>query len=473
MNLWDIKRIKLANSNFIINTDILIVGAGIEGLLCAYYLSSKYKVTLIDKDKVSAGITSNTTAKISYIQKNVYSNIYKYHNILTAKKYLDSQIAGTNILLDIITKNKIDCDLENVDSYLFASTKKGNKVLRKEKQCLEKMGIKCTNSKLPINFPNLKCFYVKDTYTIHPLKFTYGILELIKDRVNILENTNLIKVKKSYDRYIIKTNKGIMLAKKVIITTNYPYFIKPFYIPLKTYVLKEFVVTGKYKIDKHFSAINVEEDSKSIRFYQDNIIYTSNSNRINNYSKVQESYKKCREDFIKYFKTEPTYLWNNQDVCTYDGIPYIKSKDNLYVITGFNGWGLTNSAICSKIVCDLINKTDNKYTKLFCKDRVSLYYLGFILANMFYNIKGYISGYLYKNKIIYSKNIKGLKCNVYEDKNGLHIVNSKCPHMKCNLIFNEEEHTWDCPCHASRFDIDGNPLIGPANVSIKVEDKKS
>ena len=87
---------------------------------------------------------------------------------------------------------------------------------------------------------------------------------------------------------------------------------------------------------------------------------------------------------------------------------------------------------------------------------------------MYYSIKGYISGCLYKNKIIYSKNIKGMKCNVYEDKKGLHIVNSKCPHMKCNLIFNEEDQTWDCPCHGSRFDIDGNPLIGPSNISIKV-----
>lgn len=470
MNLWDIKKENLKNSHFIFNIDILIVGGGITGLLCAYNLFDKYKITIIDKDKISNGITSNTTAKISYIQKNTYSNIYKYHNILTAKTYLDSQITGTNILLDIINKEKIDCDLEKVDSYLFASTKKGIKTLNKEKECLEKMAIKCFDSKLPINFPSLKCFYVKDTYTIQPLKFTYNLLNILKDKVNILEDTNLIKIKRSNNRYIIKTNKGIMIAKKIIVTSNYPYFIKPFFIPLKTYVLKEFVVTGKYNVDNHFSAINVEEDSKSIRFYQDNIIYTSNSNRISNYSKVLESYQKCLKDFKKYFNIKPNYLWNNQDVCTHDGIPYIKYKNDLYVITGFNGWGLTNSAITSKVVSDLINKIDNKYTKLFSKDRVCMHYIYFILTNMFYNIKGYISGYLYKNKIIYSKNIKGLKCNVYEDKKGVHIVNSKCPHMKCNLIFNEEEHTWDCPCHGSRFDIDGNPLIGPANISIKVEE---
>ena len=470
MNLWNIKKEDIKNINFINNTDILIVGGGITGLLCAYNLCNKYKVTIIDKDKMSNGITSNTTAKISYIQKNAYSNIYKYHNILTAKSYLDSQIDGTNILLNIIKKHNIDCELENVNSYLFASTKNGIKTLKEEKYCLEKLGIKCFKSKLPINFPSLDSFYVKDTYTIHPLKFTYSILNIIKDKVNILENTNLIKIRKSSDRYLVKTNKGIIVAKKVIITTNYPYFIKPFFIPLKTYVLKEFVVTGKYNVDNHFSAINVEEDSKSIRFYKDNIIYTSNSNRISNYSKVQVAYQKCINDFKKYFSIEPKFLWNNQDICTHDGIPYIKKKDNLYVITGFNGWGLTNSAITSKVVSDLINKVDNKYTKLFCKDRVCMHYIYFILTNMFYNIKGYISGYLYKNKIIYSKNIKGLKCNVYEDKKGLHIVNSKCPHMKCNLIFNEEEHTWDCPCHGSRFDIDGNPLIGPANISIKVEE---
>ena len=76
MNLWDIKKENLKNSHFIFNIDILIVGGGITGLLCAYNLFDKYKITIIDKDKISNGITSNTTAKISYIQKKTYSNIY-------------------------------------------------------------------------------------------------------------------------------------------------------------------------------------------------------------------------------------------------------------------------------------------------------------------------------------------------------------------------------------------------------------
>ena len=66
--------------------------------------------------------------------------------------------------------------------------------------------------------------------------------------------------------------------------------------------------------------------------------------------------------------------------------------------------------------------------------------------------------------------INGKKCGVYRDNKGVeHIVSNICPHMKCNLIFNYVDKTWDCPCHASRFDIDGNVIWGPSVYNIKID----
>ncbi len=68
------------------------------------------------------------------------------------------------------------------------------------------------------------------------------------------------------------------------------------------------------------------------------------------------------------------------------------------------------------------------------------------------------------------KMINGKRCGVYIDENKKeHIVSNICPHMKCNLVFNYLDKTWDCPCHASRFDIDGNLINGPSVFDIKIK----
>ena len=157
---------------------------------------------------------------------------------------------------------------------------------------------------------------------------------------------------------------------------------------------------------------------------------------------------------------------------TTDRMPYIgKLKDNMYIACGYNTWGMTNGVLASKIISDLVMGIENKYTKLFNPMRFNLSNITSMPYILFSQTKSFLGTKLNKNKDwynrvkFYKKNGKNLA--TYKDKNGFnHTVYNKCPHLGCSLIFNEEEKTWDCPCHSSRFDIDGNCIKGPSNYDI-------
>ena len=168
------------------------------------------------------------------------------------------------------------------------------------------------------------------------------------------------------------------------------------------------------------------------------------------------------------------YLWSNYDLITLDHLPLIGFIDkNMIIATGYNTWGNTNSVIASTIIKDLINHKANIYRDLFnpkrcfSKEKIINYPI-----NIFSSAYSFISSKVNKNKSFYEDNPKFTKLNgksvaIYKDEKSIeHIIYNKCPHLGCGLIFNEVEKTWDCPCHGSRFDLDGKCIMGPSNYDI-------
>ena len=177
------------------------------------------------------------------------------------------------------------------------------------------------------------------------------------------------------------------------------------------------------------------------------------------------------------------YYWFNYDVMTPDSIPIIGSygedNPNLLIGTGYNTWGMTNGTLAGKILSDLILDNENKYSSMFSPTRnlnisKAINLTGFNLKSGF----TYILSKIKTNYSFYPKNVKveirnGKKCGIYiDEENKEHVVSNICPHMKCNLIFNVIDKTWDCPCHGSRFNIDGKAIKGPSvyDISIKNAD---
>ena len=467
-----------------IDVDILIIGGGITGISCAFFLKDINKtIALVDASKIGHGTTSKTTGKITYLQGPIYQKIKNIYGINSAKKYLESQKYASSLIKDIIINNNIDCNYESNSSYLFTTS--SLKKIKKEKKAFKEMNINFKLRKnLPISFPCKFAIKIDDSAVFHPLKYLNSLKNIcLQSNINIYENTPILSLTKENNIYIAKTKKYEIKAKKVILACFYPFFLKPGLFPFKTYLKKEFVCASNTNNVKRFNAIDTSNEINSIRYHSDNkdyVIYTSMSKKLGSNMDNEKKYNDLFWKSKTYFGDNIKYYWFNYDIMTPDNMPiigyYEKNNKDLLIGTGYNAWGMTNGTLAGKIISDLILNNENQYTDLFDPHRsTNIIKLTKEIEFNIKNVSSFIYSRINKNHSLNKNNVKivhenGKNIGVYtDDSNKEHKVYITCPHMKCALVFNNIDKTWDCPCHGSRFDIDGHVIKGPSTYDIKVK----
>lgn len=451
-----------------IDRDIVVIGGGLAGILTAYNLTkSGLKVTLIEADRLYSGVTSKTTAHISSQQGYLYYDLTKKKSLEWASLYYESQQQGIYNYKNLIERENIDCDFQMVKDYLY--TTKNLEKLRKLYEILNKI-----NAKVKF-YENKEVFGVKvpgiietqNQAIFNPLKF----LSQLKKDFEIFEKTRILDIDMKHKILYTKDHK--IHANKIIIATNYPivkikgaYFIKLYkshsYCAV-TEKVKE--INGTYQSD--------EDNGLTFRNYNNQIIIGGLDHRT---GRINSNTKKQRMEEIagKYFNTKIINFWDANDVVTYDGLPIVgkfsKKYKDVYIITGFNKRGMANSIVSSILITDLIIGKENKFKNIFSPQRFNFCLKGF-LSNLGSSLNNLIIKPLtpvfksYKNLRVGNgeiMNYKGSKKAVYLDEfNKIHICSPYCKHLGCQLKFNKNTKTWDCPCHGSRYDIDGNIITAP------------
>ncbi len=460
-----------------IDVDVLIIGGGITGLSTLYNLrNSNLNICLVEQDLIGRGVSGKTTAKINYLQELIYSDLEKKYSYDVSKLYLESQLDAIKKIKEVIKREKINCDLKEVDSYVFTNNLNEVKMVKHEKELLEKFNIKVHESnQLPLNINCLYAISVSNTYTFHPLKFLKSLKKIcLEKNKKIYERTKIIKIEKMNDGYVCKTFKNTIKTKKIILACHEPFFLIPFLSPLKFEREKSFITASKSKYN-NITLITSKNPCTSVRYYKDYIIFLSNSsnicNNLDEKSNFERVIKKCEKLNLK-----PEYIWKNDDLLTTTKLPYVgqieKNNDSLLIGTGYNTWGMTNGFLAGIILSDLVEGRENKYEKLFSPLNANNFSnINNLIKNVYSNTKSYLESKILKNKKWYNKNIifkneNGKNIAIYKKDNEEYIVYNKCPHLGCSLIFNEVEETWDCPCHASRFSKEGKCIKGPSNYDI-------
>ncbi|MFR5874929.1 MAG: FAD-dependent oxidoreductase [Eubacterium sp.] len=410
------------------HTDVLIIGGGIAGILTAYFLHKNgIKYILVEKGRICSGITQNTTAKITIQHGLIYQKLLNSSGIQGAQKYLKANEAAFNMYAELC--KKINCNYEIKDNYVYSTDNR--KKLENEIKALQKIGADaelCDSVSLPLT--TVGAVKIPNQAQFNPLKFIAAIAK----NLNIYENTF---VREMIDCTAI-TDKGRIFADKVIVTTHFPFINKHGSYPLKLYQHRSYVIALENA--QKLEGMYVDENHKghSFRNSGDFLLLGGGGHRT---GKLGGSWNELRSFAKKnYPDSKEKYFWAAQDCMSLDGIPYIgqyaKTTPNLYVISGFNKWGMTSAMAGAMIVSDMLIEKANDYADIFNPSRNML-----------------------KPQLI----VNGFETT----KNLLTITNKRCPHLGCALKWNSAEHSWDCPCHGSRFSEDGTVLDNPANGNLE------
>ncbi len=446
---------------------------------------SNLKICLVDQGIIAQGTSLKTTGKLNYLQELIYSNLVSKYSFEVAKLYLESQKLAIKAVKDIIDQEQIDCNFEQVSSFVFTNKEDEVDKIKEEKKILESLFIKVNEHKnIPLNLNSLYAISVNDTAIFHPYKYLTKLKKLCKEsNVEMYEKTKITDIKKVNDKYICKSNNYSIKAKKVILACHYPYFLRPFLLPLKTYIEKSYICAANTVDYYKNTFITSSLPCKSLRYHKSDknyIIFLNGSHNICNNLNYTKNFEQLISE-AKQIGINPEYIWSNDDLMTPDRIPYIgkiqKGNSDLLLATGFNTWGMTNGTLAGMILSDIILGRKNKFEDMVDPLRVNNFkYLNGYLLNISSNIKSYVQNYVYKNKQWYTPCVKfesrnGKSIAIYKEKGNEYIVYNKCPHLGCSLIFNEIEKTWDCPCHASRFNLEGKCIKGPSNYNISYKEK--
>ncbi len=422
-SIWEADRPKFKSLERTIKTDVLIIGGGITGILCAYMLKEAgVQCILVEANKICSGITKNTTAKITSQHGLIYNKLIKGFGEDSARLYFEANQKAVERYKDL--SKKYSCDFEESDSYVYS--RENRKKIENEAEALCKIDCEpIYTEKTPLPFPDIWAVGVKNQAQFNPLKFLFAIAE----NLPIYENTKALEIAPDGVRF----EKGKIKADKIIVATHFPILNKHGSYFLKMYQHRSYVIA--YENIPKIDGMYVDEDRKglSFRYYIGKLLLGGGSHRTGKQGGNWNELTCFAKEF--YPSAKEICRWATQDCMTLDEVPYIghysKNTPNLYVATGYNKWGMTSSMVAATILTDLVQGKENIYSEIFSPSRSIL------------------KPQLAVNAV---ESIIGL----------LNLRTPRCPHLGCGLKYNPQEHSWDCSCHGSRFDKDGKLIDNPA-----------
>ncbi len=411
-----------------LRTDVLIVGGGMAGLLCARELTrAGVDCVLIEQDRIMGGVSGRTTAKLTAQHGRIYSKLLHRFGPEKARLYYQANADAVTALCQLA--ERADCDFQTQSSYLYAtdSTEK----LETELAACEQLGIPARwEEKLPLPFPVTGAVGLAGQGQFHPLK----LAAYVAQGLQIYENTKTLEFLGNR----VKTLKGTITAEKTVIATHFPMLNKHGSYFLKLYQQRSYVIALENAKQPAGMYLDCRDNGLSVRSAGQWLLLGGGGHRT---GKPGEGWHLPEAVAKAYYPhARVAARWATQDCMSVDGMPYIGQYSartpGLYVATGFQKWGMSSAMAAAMILNDLLQGRENPYAGLFSPSRSMLH--------------------------------PQLFCNGVESAvNLLRPTKPRCPHLGCALRWNKAERSWDCPCHGSRFDADGRLLNNPATDDLK------
>lgn len=448
--------------------DAVVIGGGMAGILTAWFLRQRgLSVIVLEANRVGSGQTQNTTAKITAQHGLCYSKLLERLDKQAALQYARATRQAITDFRDIIAQERISCALETVPAYLY--TRYDPTTLKRERDAACDLGFAAEFVKetcLPFSVEGAVVF--PDQAQFQPLAF----LQRMSRPLMIYEHSKVTEV----EEHRVATAHGSVTADHIVFATHVPFVNFPgFYFARlrqeRGYVL---ALSNAQTLDGIYASLDT--DGLSLRNAGELLLLggskhpAGENSRGGRYQHLRSVAGKLWPGCVEIAR------WSAQDGTTPDNVPYIgifaPTKPNWYVATGFRKWGMTGSMVAARLLAGAITGQPDPNGAVFSPHRFSPSDLGPLAQEGVLSCKGLSRQLFHVPQTTLDDlpldhggivTVDGEKAGVYKDPRGIcYVVNPRCPHLGCQLEWNPDEKSWDCPCHGSRFDYHGNLLNGPA-----------
>jgi glycine/D-amino acid oxidase-like deaminating enzyme/nitrite reductase/ring-hydroxylating ferredoxin subunit len=469
-----------------LTVDVAVIGGGIAGLTAALLLKRQgARVAVLEADRVGAGVTGCTTAKVSALQSTIYSTIRQRKGSAAAATYADATLAAVARLAALVTEEDIDCDVERRPAATYALTERERASIEQEYDAASQAGLPVTmRDTADLPFPTHGAVWLADQIALHPVRYLQGLARAVDgDGSYVFEQARAVSLSEGRP-CTVDTTGGRVRADHVIVATHYPVFDRGGYFarlkPQRSYCIAAQLEAGARL--PHAMSINPGSPSRSVRAYGDLLILGGEGHAAGSEQASPERFQRLEEFARTHWRVaQVTHRWSAQDPVPYDHLPmvgpYHPLSSRVWVATGFMKWGLTSATFAAMILTDLINRRPNEWASTFTPTRLSprssfesaemgAKFLTDFVVDRVKPPQAWSPDRVPTGEARVVQDGLG-KTGVYRDTDGgLHAVALRCTHLGCLLRFNAAETSWDCPCHGSRFDVDGNVLEGPATQAL-------
>jgi glycine/D-amino acid oxidase-like deaminating enzyme/nitrite reductase/ring-hydroxylating ferredoxin subunit len=467
--------------------DVVVVGAGITGLTAAAYLKQAgLSVAVLEARRIALGTTGNTTAKVTALHGLTYDTLISKHGEQTAGLYAEANRVALEYIAALVEARSIDCDFRRMPAYTYAESSDHLDKIEAEVDAARRLGMPVEFvAASPLPFPIAGAVRLADQALFHPRKYCLALAQLVDgDGSAVYERSRATGIETSDAGVTVITEDGVCEARHVVIATLLPFY-DPAGLFAKTHASRSYAVSAR--IDRPAPAgmfLSVDAPTRSVRphFTADStyLIIGGEEHRTGHEEQTEERFVAV-EDWARQRLDvrQFSHRWSAQDYVPADGMPYIGAIDDdgrILVATGFKKWGMTNGTAAGTMLAESILGRPNPWLAIFDPKRLrpaasapSLIKDNLTVAAQF--VGGRLPGGPALDELAPGEGAvidhEGDKVAAYRDDRGsVRLMSARCTHMGCIVAYNAAESSFDCPCHGSRFDLDGEVIEGPATAPL-------
>ncbi len=466
--------------------DVAVVGAGIVGITTAFLLTQAgRRVALLEADEVVAGVTGHTTAKVTSLHGLIYADLLESRGEERARLYGEANEAGLAMIMRLAEDRQLECELEEATAYTFATTTDERSSVEHEASTAASLGLPATFvDEPPLPFRTEGAVAFSRQARFHPRKYLLPLVAAVARSGLVHQHTRVVSVKGGSPCEIRTESGRLVTADDVVVATHAPIVNDALLVARASahrgYAIA--IAAGEWVPDGMFINAESSRSVRGARMGEREVLIVSGEGHMvgegERSSEAWEVLERWAQEELG--AGDALFRWSTQDYYPLDRVPFVGALEkHVYTATGFGGWGMTGGTAAALLLSDLVAGRESPWEDLFDPRRLQLSTVPALVRKGLHDATAFVGARF--SRVPESKtldelapgdarivHLDGGRVAAHRDETGeLHVVSATCTHLGCLVAWNEAEGSWDCPCHGSRFDVDGAVLNGPATAPLK------